>query len=338
MSEDGAIPPAGLPLAVRAPGKCILFGEHSVVHGGPELVAAIDLFVQVGARRAETRSLNGSVEALSSNPYLVEALDRLWVGGTPLALTVTSRIPRAAGLGSSAAFSSALAALFGALQGGLPRPLLAERAFEVERTAQGVGSPGDTSATVAGGYISLNAGEGPGLWSVTDGERSWTVRRVEDPGWLWVVAYTGIPRNTGETVRAVGRRLGEPDGPALLERFRSVALAGIEAVGKEEPETVGRLLDENQQLLREVGVSHPRIEALLEAAAPASLGGKLTGAGAGGSIVVLPKPGRDAEVVRRIARAGGVPFAVRVEPMGARLVEAAVGGTQTAGSLPGDDP
>ncbi len=338
MTDGGGISPAQLPVAVRAPGKCILFGEHAVVHGGPELVAAIDLFVQVGARRADVWSLNGSAEALASNPYLTEALDRLWAGGSPLALTVTSRIPRAAGLGSSAAFSSALAALFGALQGGLPRSLLAERAFEVERSAQGVGSPGDTSAAVAGGYVTLNADDGPGLWSVTDGERSWTVRRVADPGWLWVVAYTGIPRNTGETVRAVGRRLSEPDGPGLLEGFRALALAGIDAVGKEDGETVGRLLNENHQLLREVGVSHPRIEALLEAAAPAALGGKLTGAGAGGSIVVLPKPGRQAEVVRRIARAGGVPFAVRVEPTGARIVEAAPGGAEPAGSLPGHDP
>ncbi|MCI4358351.1 MAG: hypothetical protein L3J95_03395 [Thermoplasmata archaeon] len=338
MIEGEDVPAGSLPLAARSPGKCIVFGEHAVVHGGPELVVAIDLYVQVGARAAPRPSLNGSTQSAEENPYFQEGLHRLWGTRPPIALTVTSRVPRSAGLGSSAAFCSAIAALLGSATGGLSRAHLAERAFEVERGAQGVGSPGDTSATVAGGYVALNAGAGASLWSVSDGERTWAVRRVSDPGWLWVVAYSGIPRNTAETVRTVSRRLSEPDGPGLLERFRTVALAGIEAIGEERREEVGRLLTENQRLLREVGVSHPRLEALLEAAAPASFGGKLTGAGAGGSIVVLPHPGREVEAVRRIARAGGVPFVVRVARLGAGLVPPATAGAVSGRSLPGDDP
>ena len=262
----------------------------------------------------------------------------MWSGGAPVELTATSRVPRSAGLGSSAAFSSGLTALFGALTGGISRPRMAERAFEVERAAQGVGSPGDTSASSAGGYIAINSGGVADLWTISDGDRSWSVRRVRDPQWLWVVAYSGVPRNTAETVRAVGRRLAEPDGREILERFRAVALSGIGAIEAEDREEVGRLMTENQQLLRGVGVSHPRLEALLEAAKPASYGGKLTGAGAGGSIVVLPIPGREAELVRRIARAGGVPFAVRVAREGASLVGAPASPTGERGSLPGDDP
>ena len=48
----GPVPAGSLPLAARAPGKCILFGEHAVVHGRPELVLAIDLAVQVGVKTA----------------------------------------------------------------------------------------------------------------------------------------------------------------------------------------------------------------------------------------------------------------------------------------------
>ena len=47
---EDAIPSPPLPLAGRAPGKCIVFGEHAVVHGAPELVFAIDLYTQVGVR------------------------------------------------------------------------------------------------------------------------------------------------------------------------------------------------------------------------------------------------------------------------------------------------
>jgi mevalonate kinase len=322
VSPDDAIPAASLPLAARSPGKCIVFGEHAVVHGRAELLLAIDLSVQVGIAPAGRGSLNGDPDASVTNPYLHAGLERFWAGGVPLGLHVTSRVPRAAGLGSSAAFSSALVAGLAAARGGVTRAGLAERAFAVELSAQGVGSPGDTAAVVAGGYVSVN-GPGDGeLFRLSDGDRRWTVRRVRDPSWSWVVAYSGIPRSTASAVRAVGLRLAASDGAALLDRFHALAESGIRAVVAEDRTEVGRLLDENQVLLAEVGVSHPRLEALLAAARPAIAGGKLTGAGAGGSVVVLPLPGRELEAARRIARAGGLPFVVRAEPRGASLVSA----------------
>jgi mevalonate kinase len=321
--SDEPIPAVGLPLAARAPGKCILFGEHAVVHGRPELVLAIDLPVQVGIRERSPGRLNGDPNGATTNPYYRAALEQFWTDGPSLEVRVNSRVPRAAGLGSSAAFSAALAAGLSAARGGTSRRELAERAFWIERTAQGVGSPGDTAAAVGGGYLSLNAPGGAEVFQFSDGDRSWTARRVPDPSWSWVVAYSGLPRSTADAVRAVGRRLAEPDGPALLDAFQHVAEAGIAGVRAEDRTAVGRCLDENHELLTKVGVSHPRLESLLEAARPAIVGGKLTGAGAGGSIVVLPQPGRELDAARRIARAGGLPFVVRPEPRGASLVEAA---------------
>ncbi|MCI4348893.1 MAG: hypothetical protein L3J93_01560 [Thermoplasmata archaeon] len=321
MTEDDPIASGSLPVAARSPAKCILFGEHAVVRGGPELVAAIDLHTQVGVARGPSTHLNGDPDASRTNAYLREALARHWEGGESLAIRSTSRIPKASGLGSSAAFTASLLAALGSARGGVGRADLAARAYQTERGAQGVGSPGDTSAVVAGGYISINAEGSEALWSVAGEDTAWTVRRVSDPGWIWVVAYSGIPRSTAEAVRAVGRRLAEPDGPKLLERFRQVALEGIGAVTREDRDRTGALLTENQALLREVGVSHPRLEALIDAAIPTSLGAKLTGAGAGGSIVALPRPGRELETARRIASAGGLPFVVRVEPRGVRIVE-----------------
>jgi mevalonate kinase len=318
--SDEAIPSAALPLAARAPGKCILFGEHAVVHERPELVLAIDLPVQVGVKVAERGSLNGDPDAATTHPYLRTALATCWEGGPPLLVRVHSRVPRAAGLGSSAAFSSALVAALSAARGGISRTELARRAFAVERTAQGVGSPGDTAAAVGGGYLSINGPGGAEVFDYIDGSRRWTARRVRDPSWTWVVAYSGVPRRTADAVRAVGLRLQQPDGPALLDEFARIASAGIRAVESEDRAEVGRLLDENQELLGTVGVSHPRLEAMLAAARPAIVGGKLTGAGAGGSVVALPQPGRELDAARRIARAGGLPFVVRPELHGASLV------------------
>ena len=320
MSDD-PIPAAAMPLSARAPGKCIVFGEHAVVHGRPELVLAIDLHTQVLARPAEQMALNGDPAAVRDNAYVRRALEELWPpGAPPVDWKTVSTIPRSAGLGSSAALSAALAAAILATRGGADRSVLAEQSFRIERGAQGVGSPGDTSASVAGGLVAVNGTDGALLWEVADADQRWTVRRIADPGWVWVVAYSGVPRNTGETVRAVGRRLAEPDGPALLDRFEAVARAGTEAVRAEDRDEVGRCMNENQSLLRTVGVSHERLERLLDAAAPAAVGAKLTGAGAGGSVLVLPKPGREVDVLQRLRRAGGQPYVVRASPTGASLV------------------
>ena len=318
---EAPIPGRGLPLSARAPGKCIVFGEHAVVHGAPELLFAIDLHTQVFVRAAEVTRLNADPEASARNGYFRAALERGWAAGPPVDVRAISRIPRAAGLGSSAAFASALAVVFLSARGGATRAELAQLSFEIERGAQGVGSAGDTSAVVGGGYLAVNGGPGEPLWTVASGDQRWTVRRVPDPGWVWVVAHSGIPRSTGDAVRAVGQRLARPDGPELLDQFAHAATAGIDAVGRGDRPKVAELMRRNQELLREVGVSHPRLEALLEAAAPASQAAKITGAGAGGSIVVLPVPGKEADLVRRLARAGGLPFVVRPAPEGAALVE-----------------
>ncbi len=322
MTGPDGIPARPLPISARAPGKCVLFGEHAVVHGCPELVVAIDLPTQVFVRAAGRVALNSDPRAAETHPYFRAALALAWRDRPAIDVRSVTRIPRSAGLGSSAAFVGALGAALAAGTGGLGRAELAQRAFEIERSAQGVGSPGDTSASVAGSYVALNGGGGEPLWSVGVGSDRWTVRRVDDPRWTWVVAYSGIPRSTADAVRAVGERLARPDGPSILARFDEVARAGIASVGRGDRRETGELLRRNQELLREVGVSHPRLEALLGAASPVSDGAKITGAGAGGSIVALPVPGREGELVRLLARAGALPFVVRAEPAGAALVEA----------------
>ncbi len=315
------VPTARPPLSARAPGKCILFGEHAVVHGRPELLLAVDLYTQVLASPSTAMALDDDPAAPREHPYLRRALEDLWPpGAPPLDWRTVSQLPKAAGLGSSAAFCAAVVTALLAARGGAERSEVAERSFEVERGAQGVGSPGDTSASVAGGLVSVNGRSGALLWELTDGDQRWRVRRVPDPGWVWVVAYSGVPRNTAATVRAVSRRLAEPDGPGLLARFEEVALAGIEAILAEDRDGVGRRMSENQALLREVGVSSARLEELLDAVAPVATGAKLTGAGAGGSIVALPRPGREVEAMKRLRRVGAQAFVVRAAPFGASLV------------------
>ncbi|MDE1835936.1 MAG: mevalonate kinase [Euryarchaeota archaeon] len=323
---NDAIPPARAPLRARAPGKAILFGEHAVVFGRTAVVLALELGTEVaideGAPGGES-TYNGSAEAARSNPYLQEAL-RSHSAGHALALNVRSDIPKASGLGSSAAFTAALMAGLLSLQGGSSRARLAEESFRTERGAQGVGSPVDTSAAVAGGVLTVGHQGLPGataLWSLpaVDGGPPWSVGRVPDPGWTWVVGYTGVPKDTATVVRRVGERVKRPDGERLLDEIAHVAVEGVEALRAKDRAAVGRAMKENQRLLVDLGISHPRLEELLASIDRYALGAKITGAGGGGSVVALPREGEEVLVGRAISHAGGVPFLVRVAPSGAAL-------------------
>ena len=83
--------------------------------------------------------------------------------------------------------------------------------------------------------------------------------------------------------------------PRKINKFsgRSINLAlsrrGIEALRKGDYEAVGRTMSENQIMLKSIGVSSPELDNLIKAAAPTSLGAKLTGAGGGGCMVALTK-------------------------------------------------
>lgn len=79
-----------------------------------------------------------------------------------------------------------------------------------------------------------------------------------------------------------------------------------------EQRRLGRLLCKHQDQLRDgVGVSHPRLDELIEVAVDAgALGGKLNGAGGGGCMFAYA-PDCQEEVAEAIARAGGTPYIVR---------------------------
>jgi mevalonate kinase len=69
---------------------------------------------------------------------------------------------------------------------------------------------------------------------------------------------------------------------------------------------LGNMLTENHKLLSRLGVSHPKIEKLIENCLDnGALGAKLTGAGKGGAIIALIPNDRSKEILTRISRGSG---------------------------------
>jgi mevalonate kinase len=69
--------------------------------------------------------------------------------------------------------------------------------------------------------------------------------------------------------------------------------------------SLGKLMDENQELLETVGVSSPELEQLIVAAREAgALGAKLSGAGMGGNMIALVSPDSASTVAQALRKAG----------------------------------
>ena len=167
----------------------------------------------------------------------------------------------------------------------------------VEAFAQGGrASPMDSSTCAHGGCIVLSDQVEEGLnwlYSRKLNDVSWEVHSVDlsttEDVWL-VIGSTGIHAPTSEQVAKVASLLdSNPAKMTEIETIGIVARRGISALLNGDMESVGRAMSENHLLLRSLGVSCPELESLISAAAPTSLGVKLTGAGGGGCMIALTR-------------------------------------------------
>lgn len=167
----------------------------------------------------------------------------------------------------------------------------------VEAYAQGGrASPMDSSTCAHGGCIVLSdkvETDLNWLYSRQLNDVRWEVHSVDlenlDDVWL-VIGSTGIHAPTSEQVAKVATLLeNQPEKMREIETIGIVARRGIAALMNGDMESVGRAMSENHLLLRSIGVSCPELEALISAAAPTSLGVKLTGAGGGGCMIALTR-------------------------------------------------
>lgn len=115
--------------------------------------------------------------------------------------------------------------------------------------------------------------------------------------------------------------------PIWLKRMRAtlkdrdITTTAYRELNKKNPDItlLGNLLTEHQKYLRDdYEVSVDKIEKMLEAGMKAgALGGKITGAGMGGSIIMLA-PGKQKEVAEALTKAGGKGYVVDIDA-GARI-------------------
>jgi len=275
-------------------GKVILFGEHAVVYGQPAIAVPL---TQVRARATvEDAEPGGGTtvvaedlgrtyklgESPPDDPLLVTILSTLrrfkLRPEQDLTVTVTSAIPIARGLGSGAAVSTAIVrALAKHFDRQLTLQAVSELVYETEKIYHGTPSGIDNTVIAFEKPVYFVKG------------REMELLGIGRP-FLLAVADTGVQSSTKEVVGDV-RRAWEKERAryeGIFEEMGAIAEEGRRAIELGEIEAMGRLMDENHRLLREIGVSSPELEKLVEAARQGgALGAKLSGAGRGGNAIAL---------------------------------------------------
>ncbi|MGY6630286.1 MAG: hydroxymethylglutaryl-CoA reductase, degradative [Wenzhouxiangella sp.] len=290
-------------------GKIILLGEHSVVYGRRAIAVPIPLAIQ--ARIEDTREgveliiprwgVEQRVDFNAKRPAsftrsLASLIEELGLAGRGMRIEIFPNVPRAMGLGGSAALAVAVIRAMNLHFGlGLDDERVNALAYECEKVAHGTPSGLDNTLATWGQATLFRTGDSP-LRQVIE---------VPEPMPI-VIGMSGVESLTARTVARV--REAWQRNPALYERlFDEVDLLvdqGLTALAGSDYDTLGELMNVCQGLLNAMQVSSPELEQLIQVARRhGALGAKLTGGGGGGSIIALC-PDNSAAVARAIREAG----------------------------------
>lgn len=282
----------------NAPAKIILFGEHAVVYGQPAIAVPFGTLTATATAVPAppgagltilARDLHAVLHVHSGSETLDNALTyaaqltlaRAGAAPPDLTLEVGSTIPIGSGFGSGAAISAALIReLAAALGARFDNETVNGLVYEVEKLYHGTPSGIDNTVVVYNMPVYFVRGQAPELFGVG---RPLT----------FVIANSGVSASTKESVGDV-RKLYEaqPDqiGP-ILEQIGALVRSARAAIQSGDLPTIGRLMDEDHELLRQLTVSSPLLDDLCAAAREAgALGAKLSGGGRGGNVIALAEP------------------------------------------------
>jgi len=282
----------------KAPGKIILFGEHAVVYGYPAIAVPIDA-IQVKVSILPVITENRSIIRIRNIDWHEDVpfneLDEcdpirtsiLNVGAQinqklpHFEMTITSSIPIAAGLGSSAALAVAITKGISQFLGvELSDDEINALAYKSEEIQHGSPSGIDNSVITFGQPI---------LFYKTK-----PISKIRIKNSIHIIlADTGKRTLTKEMVAFVKHSLEkEPDFiKPILAEIGGIVEEAAEALPSGEIKKIGSLMVHNHIALKKLGVSSIELDQLVESALRnGALGAKLCGGGKGGYMVAVCNP------------------------------------------------
>jgi D-glycero-alpha-D-manno-heptose-7-phosphate kinase len=298
-------------------------------HGGAVLAATIDKYCYVSCRHLppffehSIRLVYSKIENCHSvdeiaHPVIREAVRFLQIE-RELEIHHDADLPARCGMGSSSSFTVGLLHALYALKGQMPskRQLMLESIdIEQERLGETVGSQDQASA--AHGGLNHIAFLPEGDIAIRPVTVSPARRREFDRNLM--LFYTGIMRTASDVAKSYVE-----DIEARKSQLRVMANLVDEGLsiltGGGDIDAFGELLHETWQLKRGLSklTTNDEVDTIYAAARKAgALGGKLTGAGGGGFMLLFVPPARQDEVKDALRHLIHVPF--RVENSGSQII------------------
>lgn len=306
-----------------APGKLILFGEHFVVYGLPAIATAVEGRTSAEVNRAAKYSLvddrpetpgykkEKSEQQAESIKLMFKAMK---IDVSKASIRLGGDLVAVSGVGASGASCAAIAAAANAEFGiGLDTDRINDIAFEGEKGYHGTPSGIDNSCSTYGGFIWFKKGAAD--------EKSTIDPMSSSVKLSIVVGNTGITSNTtkvvGDVKAARGRERARFD--KIFDDYLRISKEARSALDGRDISKIGRLMNENNALLRDIGVSCRELDSMVEASIKAgAMGAKMTGTGRGGLMIALVTEDTKKRVASAIEKIG---FKSQITGIGAEGVK-----------------
>ena len=281
-----------------APGKLILSGEHSVVYGHQAIAMAVHRGLSI-----TLKSIDAPSRFHLDNPLLWNIFQH-FIPAHGLEIHVESSLPMGRGMGSSAALSIAFLRALANHNHEIPTfEDLYQKGMEIEGYFHGNPSGVDHTVSALGKTILYQKGTPP------------KIQPLQIQPISLLILDSGSAGNTGEQVQKVAEHFHLSKIQNALQRMGQCTKDILSSLCGEEQnlEDLGRLFTENHQLLKQIGVSTPKLDHMVnEALDFGALGAKLSGAGGGGIIMALfPKEHSEQALISHFTQLGYHPFMVQ---------------------------
>ena len=300
-------------IKVSAPGKLMLLGEHAVVYGYPCIVTAVDKRLFVEAEIINKKDDEIITPQVKESRFVLETIadfkEKFKIKKSVKVVT-NGDFSHNVGLGSSSAVTVAtFVALSSLFKVSISKREIFDLSYKVNLKIQGVGSGFDIAAATYGGI----------LYFVSGGK---VIEPLNIDSLSLVVGYSGVKADTPYYVRRVAETF-KLKQQKLQEIFKKISklveLAKI-SLTRKNFEDLGKLMTENHNLLRKLGVSIDILDKMVEAALDASaLGAKLSGAGGGDCMIALVSKAKKQAVEKAIEKVGGEIVKVNNNAEGVRI-------------------
>jgi hydroxymethylglutaryl-CoA reductase len=300
-------------------GKIILLGEHAVVYGSNALAAPIPLAVQARVTEKNNPGIRLNIDEWGVNELLHKEKDsnhllhksfflimeKLNLAGRNMEIEIFPHIPKAAGLGASAALAVAIIrALSACFKLDLSETQIANLAFQSENIMHGTASGIDNTLAAYGRFMRFKKGDPPIMQNVT----------VKEP----LPVVVGLTGRQGLTSHMVGkiRKAWENNKKRyerIFDEINDLVLQAEEAIATADFLNLGELMNLNHGFLNALGVSCKELEELIEISREnGAVGAKLTGGGGGGAMIALC-PENPRKIIQAIKSAGYDGFLTEIK-------------------------